>query len=149
MIHFEGIRDFPLPPEAVFAKLGDAGFLVGCLKDAEEVTEKGPDRAVWKLQPGLSFVRTKLDITMDITDRSPVTRVNVKLFSRGIGATATVQAVLNIEPASSGSVVRWSADVSELTGLLKLVPKGLISSTAHKIIDDTWSEVGKQMAPVE
>ncbi|MCE9533982.1 MAG: hypothetical protein K8T89_23100, partial [Planctomycetes bacterium] len=66
MIHFEGDRSFTLPPADVFAKLGDASFLVSCLKDVEEISERGADRAIWKLHPGFSFVRTKLDITMDI-----------------------------------------------------------------------------------
>ncbi len=145
MIHFEGDRTFPLLPAAVFAKLGDAAFLVDCLKDVQEVTEKGADRAAWKLQPSFSFIRTTLDITMDIVERVPTTTIRVKLFSRGIGATSTVLAVLALQPTEIGTAVHWSADITELTGLLKLVPKGLISSTAGKVIEDTWSEIEKKI----
>jgi len=123
MIHFEGDRTFPLPPAAVFAKLGDAAFLVDCLKDVQEVVEKNADRAVWKLQPGFSFIRTTLDITMDIVERVPDSAIKVKMFSRGIGATSTVQSVVALQPTEPGTAVHWSADITELTGLLKLVPK--------------------------
>ena len=41
--------------------------------------------------------------------------------------------------------VHWTADITELTGLLKLVPKGLISSSANKVIEDTWSEIEKRL----
>jgi len=142
MIHFEGTREFPQPPILVFASLGDASFLVDSVKDVQDLSVRTVDRAVWKLQPKLSFVRTKLDISMDIVERSEATGIKVKLVSRGIGATATVNATLQVEAAGTGSRVKWAADVAELTGLLKLVPKGLITSTAQKVIEETWDEIG-------
>lgn len=141
MIHFEGDRTFPLPPAEVFAKLSDASFLVSCLKNVDQVVETGPDKAVWKLRPGFSFVRGTLEVTMDITERVPGQTVRVKLFSRGIGATTTVLANLALQPKDAGTAVHWVADVTEMTGLLKLVPKGLISSAAGKVIDETWGEI--------
>ena len=146
MIHFEGDRIFSIPSADVFAKLGDASFLVGCLKDVEEVVEHSADRAVWKLQPGFSFVRTKLDITMTIVERVPTSAVKITMFSKGIGATSTVQSQLALQAAGGGTAVHWSADIVELTGLLKLVPKGLISSASSKIIEDTWSEIEKKLS---
>jgi carbon monoxide dehydrogenase subunit G len=145
MIHFEGERTFPHPVDHVFAKLGDASFLVDCLNDVEEISQKGADRAVWKLTPRLSFVRTKLDITMDIVERTASSSIKVKMFSRGIGATSTVESVLSLKPVDAGTAVHWSADITELTGLMKLVPKGLISSSASKVIEDTWSEIAKKL----
>lgn len=145
MIHFEGHREFPLPITDVFTKLGDAAFLVGCLKDLDEVIESSTDRAHWKVRPGFSFIRSTLDIHMEIEDRVANSSIKVKLFSRGIGATSTVQALLNFQSKESATAVSWTADISELTGLLKLVPKGLISSTAGKVIEETWSEIEKKL----
>jgi carbon monoxide dehydrogenase subunit G len=145
MIHFEGDRSFTLPVADVFTKLGDASFLLSCLKDVEQVIETGVDRAKWKLRPGFTFIRTTLDITMDIVARVPNTSVNVKLYSKGIGASTTVVSVMTFEPKESGTAVHWVADVTELTGLLKLVPKGLISSSAGKVIDETWAEIDKKL----
>jgi uncharacterized protein len=145
MIHFEGDRIFPLPPADVFAKLSDASFLVGCLKDADEVTEKTADRAAWKLRPSFSFVRTTLEVVLDILDREPPGAFKAKVFSRGIGATSTVQAVLALKANGTGTAIHWSADIVELTGLLKLLPKGLILSSANKVIEDTWAEIGAKL----
>lgn len=145
MIHFEGDRTFPLPPAAVFAKLGDAAFLVGCLKNVDEVIEQGADKAVWKLRPGFAFIRGTLEVTMDVTQRVPHQTVKVKLFSRGIGATTTVESVLALQPKDVGTAVHWTADVTEMTGLLKLVPKGLIASAAGKVIDETWTEIEQRL----
>jgi len=145
MIHFEGDRSFTRPIDVVFAKLGDASFLVSCLKEVEEVTEANADKAAWKQRPGLSFIRTTLDTSMEIVQRDAPKSIKVKLFSRGIGATSTIMAELVCSPADTGTKVHWLADVTELTGLLKLVPKGLITSSASKIIEETWSEIEKKL----
>lgn len=145
MIHFEGDRSFTRPVAEVFAKLGDATFLLSCLKDVETVIETGVDRAKWKLRPGFSFIRTTLDITMDIIERVPNSSVKVKLFSKGIGASTTVESLMTFQEKEGGSAVHWIADVTELTGLLKLVPKGLISSSAGKVIEETWAEIDKKL----
>ncbi len=145
MIHFEGDRSFSIPLADTFAKLGDASFLVSCLKDVEELVEQSADRAVWKLQPGFSFVRTKLDITMTVVERVPNSSIKTTIFSRGIGATSTVQSQLALQTIDGRTAVHWSADITELTGLLKLVPKGLISSAASKIIEETWTEIEKKL----
>ena len=145
MIHFEGDRSFPLPISQVHAKLGDVSFLVSCLKDVDETVETGPDRAVWKLRPGFSFMRGTLEIAMDITERIAPSSVKVKIFSRGIGSTSTVLATLTLQPVETGCSVHWAADVTETTGLLKMVPKSLISSAAGKVIDETWLEIEKKL----
>jgi hypothetical protein len=45
MIHFEGDRFFPLPPDVVADRLGNAAFLVGCLNNVEQVVEATADKA--------------------------------------------------------------------------------------------------------
>jgi carbon monoxide dehydrogenase subunit G len=145
MIHFEGNRTFSLPVSQVHAKLGDASFLVSCLKDVDELVETCPDRAIWKLRPGFSFMRGTLEITMDVTERTVPSSVKVKIFSRGIGSTSTVLATLSLQPQEAGSSVHWYADLTETTGLLKMVPKSLISSAAGKVIEETWTEIEKKL----
>jgi len=145
VIHFEGDRSFSQSAARVFARLGDASFLVSCVKDVEEVVAAGADQAIWKLRPGFSFVRGTLEITLDVVERVPDSSVKVKLFSRGIGATTTVESVLLIRANDAAASVHWSADVTQMTGLLKLVPVGLMTSAAGKVIEDTWTEIEKKM----
>ena len=147
MIHFEGEQQFPLPKDEVAAKLSDAGFLVGCLSNVEQVVESTPDRAVWKLRPGFSFVRTTLDVTMEVVERKPGESARFRMTSKGIGASSTVEAALNFQSADSGTAVRWTADITELSGLLKMVPRGLIQSAASKVIAETWEAVGQKLRP--
>ena len=141
MIHFAGERTFPLPVAEVATKLSDASFLITCLPNVEQLISVTPDQAVWKLRPGFSFIRGTLEVTMDIVERLPGTSTKVKIFSRGIGASTTVLTDLHFETREAGSAVRWVADITEITGLLKMVPKGLIQSAAQKVIDETWEGV--------
>jgi uncharacterized protein len=53
---------------------------------------------------------------------------------------------MTFEPKDGGTLVKWTGDITALTGLLKLVPKGLIQSSAGKVIDETWVAVSKRLS---
>jgi carbon monoxide dehydrogenase subunit G len=139
-MHLEGDKDFSLPIDFVFARLSDAAFLAHCLNDVEIVRAE-TDAAEWKLRPALAFVAGTLDISLTITERNPPTAMKAIVFSKGIGATVTVETVLSLTPADSGSKVRWTLDVTQLTGLLKLVPKSLMQGAALKVVEDVWEQI--------
>lgn len=145
MIHFEGEQRFPLPVADVAAKLSDAGFLAQSLPDAQ-VSEATPDRAAWKLKPKLSFLSGSLDATLTAAARDPGRSVAYRVLARAIGASSTVETRLAFDEAEGGTVVRWSGDLVEVTGLLKMVPKGLLQATAGKVIDDVWAAVRARLA---
>ena len=71
MTSFDGERSLALPPDVVAARLGDASFLLSCLDNVEQVVESGPDKAVWRLRTGFSFLSTSLEVTLTVTERSP------------------------------------------------------------------------------
>jgi uncharacterized protein len=145
MIHFEGDCSFAQPPVDVSARLGDATFLVSCLADVE-VTDATPTRAVWKMRPGFSFIRTKLETTLQVLDHVAGTLTRYRLVSHGIGASSTVEVGLSYAPEGEGARVHWIADITQLSGLLKLAPRGLIQSAAQKVIEDTWAAIGARLA---
>ncbi len=145
MIHFEGTQSFPQPVAEVAAKLGDAGFLAHCVPEAE-VSQALPDRAVGKVKPKLSFLTGGLTIEADVTAREPGKSVSYQLISKVIGASSTITAKLDFtEAESGGTTVNWHGDLTALTGLLKMVPKGLMEASAKKVIDEMWESVGKKL----
>jgi carbon monoxide dehydrogenase subunit G len=146
MIHFEGDKTFPLPVAEAAAKLADAGFLVNCLPDAE-VAEAAPDRAAWKLKPKLSFLTGSLHSEMTRTAHEPGKSVAFKVFAKAIGASSTVLTNLTFaEAPDGGTAVHWTGDVAEVTGLLKMVPKGLLQGSAQKVIEEVWAAVAARLA---
>jgi len=145
MIHFAGSRTFALPVAAVAAKLSDAAFLVGCLADAK-ITAATADHAAWRLKPKLSFLTGSLETTLDVTARQPGQSAAFKIVTKAIGATSTVTAALRFtEVEAGGTEVPWVGDLVEVTGLLKMVPKGLLQGTAEKVIEDVWAAVSAKL----
>src|SRR6185437_16596356 len=125
MIHFAGERNFPVPVATAFAKLSDAAFLVACVPDAK-IAEASADRAVWKLKPKLSFVTGSLDAVLTVTDRETDKQAAFHIATKTIGASSTVTATLRFgESPTGGTVVQWTADLVEVTGLWKVVPRGV------------------------
>jgi carbon monoxide dehydrogenase subunit G len=141
---FEGDKSFPLPPDALAAKLGDAAFLVSSLNNAEAVKLHGPDSAEWKMRPALSFVSGILDSRLEIVAREPK-GLHLRITSKGIGSGSTTDIHLTLSAGDGGTKVHWLGEITALTGLLKMVPKGLIQSTAMKVIEDIWTGVEKKL----
>ena len=146
MIPFDGIETFPLPPAEVFAKLGDAGFLAGCLPDTE-VVRATPDEAVWKSRPKLAFLSGVIDTTAKVTERRGTELIRYALTTKAVGSGSTVEASLTLEPVDGGTRVRWTGAITGFSGLLKLAPKGLIQATATKVIADVWLAVRAKLVP--
>src|SRR5262249_2832944 len=122
MLQFEGDKDLSRPPAEVWAKLSDARFLVQCIPGAEAVKAEDAKTATCKLRPGFAFVRSTLDVTLKVLEAVEPAPVRLSLFSKAIGATSDVEAVLTFSPQDGGTRVHWKAEVKSLTGLLKLVP---------------------------
>jgi carbon monoxide dehydrogenase subunit G len=140
-MQFEGDKDFPLPPAEVWPRLSDARFLADSLKNSPEVLVREENVAEWRVKPSASFISGTLDTRLEITERKPPQEMTVVLASKGIGSGSTTVVVLKLMPYEAGSRIHWQAEITHLTGLLKMIPKGLIQATAKKVIEDVWDGV--------
>ena len=145
MLRFEGDRDFPQPPEEVWARLTDARFLVKCIPDVDSVKKVEADRAELVLRPGFAFVRGTLEVTLEVAEKSAPTAAKVLVHGKGIGSSSEVEATLALAGQGGGERVQRVAEVQSLGGLLKMVPGGLIRGAAQKVIDDVWKSVGEKL----
>ncbi|MBP3959677.1 SRPBCC family protein [Gemmata sp. G18] len=145
MIHFEGDKIIPLPVAEVAAKLSDAGFLANCVPDAQ-VSEATPDRAVGKIKPKLSFLTGSLTLDATVTARDSGKSVAYKIDTKTMGASSTVETKLEFKDGEGGgTLIHWTGELVAVTGLLKMVPKGLLEGTAKKVIDDVWTAVAARL----
>jgi carbon monoxide dehydrogenase subunit G len=141
MLHFEGDRDFALPPGQLWPKLRDARFLVLCIPDASVEGTPERDRAVCTVRPGFAFVRGTLETIIEVPAAVEPSTVQLSLKSKGIGSSSEVEAHLSLTPHETGTRVHWTADIKQLGGLLKAVPSGLIRGAAQKVIADVWAGI--------
>ena len=144
MLRFEGDREFELSATETHARLTDLSFLVACIPDVELVRAIDINHADLVLRPGFSFVRGTLDTTLRLVERD-APGAKFLLASKGIGSTSEVQATLTVTENGTGSRVHWTAEVTSLGGLLKLVPAGLIRGAAEKVVNDAWDRIGREM----
>jgi carbon monoxide dehydrogenase subunit G len=145
MLQFAGTKDFSLSPDDLIRRLGDARFLVECIPGVEAAPQSEPNRAFFKLRPGFSFVRGTLDITITVTEVVPGSALHYHVYGKGIGSSNTVEADLQASPREGGCRVEWRIAITELGGLLKAVPQGLIQGAAQKAIEDIWAKVAARL----
>jgi carbon monoxide dehydrogenase subunit G len=146
MLHFEGDTDFIQAPDAVWKKLTDIDFLIGCIPDLQSVKSKDANQFTCIIRPGFSFIRGTLEVTLGIVDLVVGQAMRVKGHGKGIGSSNDMEIGLNLAPQGEGSRIHWIADVTNLGGLLKALPKGLLEGAARKVIQDVWASVQAKMA---
>lgn len=146
MLHFEGDKDFTLPPPELLAKLGDARFLAECIPGVEAVTKSEPGLVLCVVRPGFSFVRGTLEITLRVAEGVPGSSLRYSVHGKGIGSSNDVEAELRVVPQGGGSHAHWVADITQLGGLLKAIPQGLLKASAQKVIGDVWDQVQAKLA---
>src|SRR5262245_33414700 len=144
-MHFEGVKELPLPPAAVFAKLSDARFLVECVPGREATGTVDARQAVLTQKPGLAFIRGTLEVTIRVVEANPETGIRYAMSSKGIGSTSEVETTVTLTPGGAGTQAAWRTQIKSLGGLLKMVPAGLIRGAAQKMIADVWQEVEKRL----
>jgi uncharacterized protein len=149
MQSFEGERIFAVPPAQLWPKLRDAAFLAQCIPDGTPHEGATRDRAVCTVQPGFSFMRGSLDVTIEVIDGVEPTTINYSQQSKGIGSSSEVETALTLSPCGQGTKLQWRSEVKSLGGLLKMMPAGLIRGAAQKVIEDGWKGVAEKLATDE
>jgi len=147
MVRFHGEKRFACSSSLLWARLTDPAFLLKCLPDLTQVDQVEPDGAAFVLRPGFAFVRGTLRARLTILEKTPETTARYKLDANGIGSSSTVEVTLTLTPQDDGTVLGYAAEVTQLGGLLKLVPSGLISGAAQKVVADVLAGVEKNLAP--
>lgn len=140
MIHFEGHESFPRSPAELFPLLSDAAWLARTVPEAA-ITDATADRAVWDLKPKLNFLTGTLQTTLAVSERVPNDRVTFKVTGKAVGSGSTVVTALTLTPRDDGTAIHWTGEITELNGLLKMVPKPLIQAAAQKIIAELWTAI--------
>jgi uncharacterized protein len=145
-MQFAGQRSYALPIGVVFARLGDARLLVEAVPDATATGTPTADEAHCIVRPNFAFTRGHLDVVLRVADRQPTSALRVSLVSKTLGGGADIDVALQFSTDGTGTKVDWSADLVRLTGLLKMVPAGLIRGAAQKVIDDAWTSLDRLVA---
>lgn len=146
MIQLMGSKHFALPKERLYPELADLTRLVQTLPDVKSVKEVREDAAVVVVAPGLSFIKGELETTIQRTETTPPQSATLQITSKGIGTTVKVLATFNLQSHENGTAMAWEASVTELGGLLKLVPVSLLKGAAQKVIEGWLTSLESRFA---
>src|SRR5262245_32411187 len=145
MLHLEGEKTLAKPRPEVWAKLTDLHFLVACIPDAGKKVQVQENTATVPIRPSFYFVGGELKLTIDKLDQAPDESALYRLSTKGIGTSSEVEVQFRLSDQDGGTLLRWSADVKHLGGLLKAVPHGLIQAGAQKVIGELLTKVEAQI----
>ncbi|MFO0948292.1 MAG: SRPBCC domain-containing protein [Planctomycetota bacterium] len=147
MLQFEGEESFAVPRAELFNCLTDLVFMEKCIPDLDSATHVGPGKMVCHVRPGFSFVRGRLEITLEVTETNSPDSAKMRVHGKGIGNEVTVETQLRLldEEGGRSTKLQWSAEITKLGGLLKSVSKGLIQAAAKKVVNDSWASLRKEL----
>ena len=138
MLQLAGEEQFTQTQADVWAHITDMKFLSQCIPGLDEVDRIEPRLLVFRVRPGLAFLKGTLKTTLEIYDEQPPDSLRMRTQSKGIGSSARVETQIELSANEAGTRLSWSAEVKELGGLLKPVGHSLVSAAAKKAIADGW-----------
>ena len=144
-LEFGGEETFNASPERLFDVLTDVDVLAATIPDV--VSSEKPDRQTLKcvVKPKFSFLRATMRLSIKLTELAPPRSATMQVTAEGIGASMQVVSVLAIEPAESGSRMKWTARIERVGGLLATVPGGLVKGAADQVIREGWQQVRQRL----
>jgi carbon monoxide dehydrogenase subunit G len=145
MIQISGQRHFAVSTEVLFGELSDLQKVIASFPEAKKVKSVTSARAEIVVSPGLSFVKGDLDTVIEKQAEDPPHSAMLLITSKGIGSSSKVHASFQLARQGDGTDLTWKAEVVELTGLLKLAPKGLVQGSGQKVIDSWLNNLEKQL----
>ena len=141
-----GEDDFPVSVEALYSRLSDAGFLLGCFSaQIGEVIESSHDAARWKMKVPVPMMPGELEMALSFVERVENMSTRVRVEGSGLGGNAVVVTRNLIEPAEGGSRVKWNADVVEVGGTFMMIPNMMLEPGLRQAIAQSWDTLRENL----
>jgi carbon monoxide dehydrogenase subunit G len=152
-LQFGGQERFDQTAETVFAAITNLDLIARILPDVESAERLDERTLRCVVRPGFSFLRGKLTATIARRDDLPGAEAGppflaaYRVDSKGIGVQVGVETTLRVEAApSQGAMLRWQAEVVQLSGLVAAVSKPLIRGAAEQVIQKVWQRLRAELA---
>ncbi|HEX5444636.1 MAG TPA: SRPBCC domain-containing protein [Pirellulales bacterium] len=142
---FGGEEKFAAPPERLFAMLTDLDALAASIPDLVSADRPDANTLHCVVKPGFSFLRGTLRLAIAVEDVQPPRSAAMTIAAHGIGVSMQVRSSIEVEPADTGSRLRWTASLERMTGLLSSVSPGLVKAAADQTIRHAWRQVRQRL----
>lgn len=140
-LEFGGSESFSVPPEQLYNLLTDIDAVRSRIPDLVSSQRTGPQSMDCVVRPGFSFLRGTLKLHIELTDLKPPKFARMLVAAQGIGMGMRIDSQLAIDPAAAGSLLTWSARITELKGLIAALSPALLRAAAETVVRQTWERV--------
>jgi carbon monoxide dehydrogenase subunit G len=82
-----------------------------------------------------------MKLAIALGDTAPPEKAAMQVSAQGIGVSMEVASQLHIQPDGDGSRLDWTAQVTQLKGLIAAVSPALIKAAADQVIRHAWTQV--------
>jgi carbon monoxide dehydrogenase subunit G len=115
-VHIEGERRFGEPPNEVYRALTDPDALDNAFSVIERIDADGVEWTVVVRLPLPGSFRIKLSVHLEELRRAEHARLRAS--GKSLGGRISVDSSFDLEPAGSGTLMRWSAEI-DAAGIFK------------------------------
>ena len=138
-IQLSGEERFEQSREELYKRLTDLEFMSKTIPGLQQVEHADATLLRCRVKPGFAFLTGSMKLLFEITGQQPPERADMRVTGKGIGSSIAVETTIKLLPDGNGTRLDWSSEVKELTGLSKVVSRGLIEAAAKKINTEAWA----------
>jgi carbon monoxide dehydrogenase subunit G len=138
-MQFSGQEQFAISPERLWDRVTDLDFMAKCIPGMQQIDRSEPQLLACRVRPDFSFLTGSLRVTLEIVDLQPPRTAQMRVHGKAIGASTVVLTSIEIHSEDKGARLDWQSEISERTGMLKTISRGLIEGAARKVTETAWA----------
>ena len=131
---FSGEEQFTVEPVRLYSVMTDLDVVAAMIPDLESHHKVDPQTLECVVRPGFSFLRGTMKLTIGLADLVPPEKATMRVAAAGIGIGMKIDSHLEISPTSTGSLLKWQAEIRERKGLIATVSPGLVRAAADQVV---------------
>lgn len=144
-LDLDGVEHFKSPPEEVYRVVTDIDLMPELIPDLQSFEKVNDHHLKCVVRPGFSFIRGKLNISIQMKDLQPPESALMQIAARGIGTEIDIESRFKLTPENGGTEMAWAAKVVRLKGLVATVSPALTSAAAGVVLRTGWEQIRKQL----
>jgi len=133
-VKFTGEIVIDAAPEAVFAKIRDAGFFASCVQGVQDVTEIDSDHYTAVLETKVAYLKFKFNVAVEVIRVEPPHEIIAKIEGTPLGIVGrlTANSVTRLTVQNGATSVRYEVDAA-LTGKLGSLGQPVLRAKAKEM----------------
>ncbi|AGO60268.1 SRPBCC family protein [Ferroplasma acidarmanus] len=133
MLTFEDSFDVKTTPEKAYGYVVDQEALIKLIPDLLNYEKVDENEMKLTAKAGVSFIKGKFDLVLDITDKKASEHITLKGKGNGSGASVDFTVNFDFLPDEDGTKVNWKADMN-IVGTAASMGARMLKSAAQKYI---------------